>query len=94
MHTFILIVRPSPTKPKTGRDRSASELHAMGPRFESHLILFFFKLSNLPEIVLSAFYSSLMIMTGFWSFFILPGQNSLQCISIIYIENNLEKKTR
>ena len=54
MHNFILIVRPSPTKPKTGRDRSASELHAMGPRFESHLILFF-KLSNLPEIVLSAF---------------------------------------
>ena len=79
MHNFTLIVRPSPTKPKTGRDRSASELHAMGPRFESHLILLF-KLSNLPEIVLSAFYSSLMIMTGCWSFFFYftrPEQSSM-----------------
>ena len=67
MHNFILIVRPSSTEPRSGRDRSASDLHAMGPRFESHISLFFFSIFKTSR---NCFICNLliMIMTGFRSF--------------------------
>ena len=51
MHIYILIVRPLSYKSKSGRDHSASDVRAMGPRFESQIILtFFFNSHTFPKL--------------------------------------------